>query len=401
MTNELTSELNGELASELTSELNGELTKIFLIRHAEAEGNLYRRAHGQMEGLVTARGYRQIGLLRERFKDEKIDAVYSSDLIRARETAKAVSEPRGLNIQTTERLREVNMGVWEDQPWGELEYLEPRNHANFSSDPAGWIVSGAETFEEVIARLTDCIYDIARRHGGETVAIVTHGFAIRAFFCGLMGFPSHEAGKVLYCDNTAVALLDYEDGSMTIRYQSDNSHLNDENSTFAHQNWWRVEKVWRSENLRYLPLEEKRDSGMIRLFDREFGTRPASETEYAAFLANKAAGMVGISANAATQKGESAAGGETHCAAAQATEECEDDAGRIDFLYIKPEYRSMNLGVQLIGLAVSEFRRLGKEFLLVDAPPGNPAVKLCLKDGFEILEETDTLSRMRKRIRLK
>jgi len=379
-TGEVTSEVTGEVTGEVTREVTSEATRIFLIRHAEAEGNLYRRAHGQMEGLVTTRGYRQIGLLRERLKDEQIDAVYSSDLIRARETAKAVSGPRGLDIHTTERLREVNMGAWEDRPWGELEYLEPRNHAKFSSDPAGWIVSGAEKFEEVMARLTDCVYDIARRHGGETVAIVTHGFAIRALMCGLMGFPSHDAVKVRYCDNTAVALLEYEDGNMTIRYQSDNSHLSSENSTFAHQHWWRSEKEWRSENLRYLPLDEERDSGMIGLFVREFGARPAAETEYAAFLVDEAAGIVGISANAV---GFSGAG-----------------AGRIDYLYIKPEYRSMNLGVQLIGLAVSEFRKLGKEFLLVDAPPGNPAVKLCLKDGFEILEETDKLCRMRKRIKV-
>ena len=372
-----------------------------MVRHAEAEGNLYRRAHGQMEGLVTARGYRQIGLLRERFKGEKIDAVYASDLIRARETAKAISEPHGLSIHTTERLREVNMGAWEDRPWGELEHLEPRNHANFSSDPAGWIVSGAETFDEVMARLTDCIFSIARRHCGETVAIVTHGFAIRAFICGLMGVASHDAGKVLYCDNTAVALLEYEGGNMAIRYQSDNSHLSSENSTFAHQNWWRAEKEWRSENLRYLPLDEKRDSVMLGLFEREFGARPAAETEYAALLADEATGIVGISADPAAQKGVSAARGETHNAAAQKTEEFGAGAARINYLYIKPEYRSMNLGVQLIGLAVSEFRRLGKEFLLVDAPPGNPAVKLCLKDGFEILEETDKLCRMRKRIKIR
>ena len=63
------------------------MTKLYLIRHAEAEGNLFRRAQGHWNGKITARGKKQIDALAERFKDVKIDAVYSSDLDRAVETA--------------------------------------------------------------------------------------------------------------------------------------------------------------------------------------------------------------------------------------------------------------------------------------------------------------------------
>ena len=90
------------------------MTRIFLIRHAEAEGNLYRRAHGHFNGMVTVRGNKQIELLKKRFDGEKVDAVYSSDLDRATKTATAISEPRELQIITSEMLREVKMGVWED-----------------------------------------------------------------------------------------------------------------------------------------------------------------------------------------------------------------------------------------------------------------------------------------------
>ena len=61
------------------------MTKIYLIRHAEAEGNLYRIAHGWHNGLITNyRGYQQIDALRQRFQDVDIDAVYASDLYRTR-----------------------------------------------------------------------------------------------------------------------------------------------------------------------------------------------------------------------------------------------------------------------------------------------------------------------------
>ena len=72
------------------------MTKIYLVRHAEAEGNLYRLVQGHFDGLVTKLGYDQIRALRRRFENIPIDAVYSSDLFRARTTARAVSEPRNL-----------------------------------------------------------------------------------------------------------------------------------------------------------------------------------------------------------------------------------------------------------------------------------------------------------------
>lgn len=72
------------------------MTTVYLIRHAEAEGNLYRIAHGQYDGLITDRGYQQLRVLKKRFDGVPIDAVYSSDLFRARTTARAIYEPKGL-----------------------------------------------------------------------------------------------------------------------------------------------------------------------------------------------------------------------------------------------------------------------------------------------------------------
>ena len=65
-------------------------TKLYLIRHAEAEGNLFRVAHGQYDSNITPRGYRQLAYLRRRFQDIRLDAVYGSDLTRAHTTASAL-----------------------------------------------------------------------------------------------------------------------------------------------------------------------------------------------------------------------------------------------------------------------------------------------------------------------
>jgi probable phosphoglycerate mutase len=97
------------------------LTTIYLIRHAEAEGNLYRRIHGQYDSRVTQREESRLPRLENRFKDLTIDAVYASDLLRAQETAGAIYKRHGLMLSLAPNLREVNIGVWEDRTWGEVE----------------------------------------------------------------------------------------------------------------------------------------------------------------------------------------------------------------------------------------------------------------------------------------
>ena len=82
------------------------MTTIYLIRHAEAEGNLYRRAHGWYNSTITDRGYRQIAALAKRFADTKFDAVYSSDRFRTMITALSIYKTHGLPLRIVRALRE-------------------------------------------------------------------------------------------------------------------------------------------------------------------------------------------------------------------------------------------------------------------------------------------------------
>lgn len=87
------------------------MTTIYLVRHAEAEGNLYRIAHGHYNSCITDdRGCRQIRALAERFRDVPVDAVYASDLIRTRTTAQSIYLPKGLELHPDPAFREICMG---------------------------------------------------------------------------------------------------------------------------------------------------------------------------------------------------------------------------------------------------------------------------------------------------
>ena len=230
------------------------MTRIYLIRHAEAEGNLYRRIHGQYDSKITCGGRRQIQALARRFAGERIDACYSSDLIRTRVTAQAIWMPKGLPLRCDPRFREVRLGVWEDIPFGQLEQEETEALRQFVTDPRSWHVEGAETFSAYSQRFLDALNEAARRHDGGTIAVVSHGCVIRAVQQRLF-FPSEPMERTGHCDNTGVSLLEYEDGSFRLIYLNDNSHLPPKLSTFARQNWWREDTGKKDHNLWFRPLQ--------------------------------------------------------------------------------------------------------------------------------------------------
>ena len=238
------------------------MTTIYLIRHAEAEGNLYRRIQGHWNGQVTPRGQKQIDALAERFRDVPIDAVWSSDLQRTKDTAGAILKYHDLQLETTPRLREANLGVWEGRPWGDVEYESPEQMYYFNHDPAKWSIPQCERFPEVQARMRSVLAEIAARYDGQTVAVVSHGVAIRSFLASALGIPSEKIDTLPHGDNTAVACLRYDGGALTVEYYNDASHLPEELSTFGRQTWWK-NKGADAGNLRFEPLQFPRDSAFF------------------------------------------------------------------------------------------------------------------------------------------
>ena len=204
------------------------MTTIYLIRHAEAEGNLYRRAHGWYNSTITDRGYHQIAALAKRFADTKFDAVYSSDRFRTMITALAIYKTHGLPLRTVRALREIDVGYWEDTPWAELERIDPEQLANFSNDSQNWHVDGCESFAEVRERMRKALTEIAEAHPNGTVAVFSHGMAMRIIVGTLQGMTLHEIDRTSHAENTAVAKLEYKNGSFNVVFRDDASHLGDD-----------------------------------------------------------------------------------------------------------------------------------------------------------------------------
>ncbi|MCD7769927.1 MAG: bifunctional histidine phosphatase family protein/GNAT family N-acetyltransferase [Oscillospiraceae bacterium] len=366
------------------------MTSIYLIRHAEAEGNLYRRAQGQYDANVTQMGRKQIAALAERFRDVPVDELWSSDLNRAVSTASAITKyhPQ-LRLHTSPALRELCMGVWEDVPWGVLERDWPEQMTLFATDTARWSVPGGEDFSQVPVRLERSLLGLAATHPGRTIAVVSHGLAMRALFCRILGIPSEKIASMPYGDNTAVSLLTADEGKLSLEFYNDASHLPEELSTFAHQSWWRAKGVGKEDTI-LAPMDPRKEGDEYsRCYAQTWRASHGNLNGYAPSLYLHLA-IQHVKTDPACLTRLTVKGKPAGLIELDPLRGVEEEAGWISLLYVEPEYRGMRLGAQLIGHAVSHFRRQGRKRLRLHVSQTNTAaIGFYDAIGFQQIGVTD------------
>ncbi|HIT35013.1 MAG TPA: histidine phosphatase family protein [Candidatus Faecousia intestinigallinarum] len=303
------------------------MTEIYLIRHAEAEGNIFRRLHGQYNSLLTPRGHQQVKCLEGRFENVRIDGCFASDLTRASLTARAIYVPKGLRLHRDKRFREVHVGAWEDLPYGYLDNFEEAGMWAFNHDPLHWGCDGSEPFDVYTQRFLEGMAAAAQEFDGGTVAIFGHGAVIRGTLMRL--FFMNDLEKLPYSDNTGVSRLFYHNGRFTYDYLNDNSHIPEALSTFYIQKWWREKELRKESGLYFLPLESC-------CLPKEL-PRPESDSRgqiQAAMLCGRPVGVVSLGRP-------------------------EGDTGVILGMSLLPELEGRYYGDQLLGCAFSFFRKQG------------------------------------------
>ncbi len=361
------------------------MTTIYLIRHAQADGNLYRRCQGWYNGLITPKGYLQIQALSRRFQDIEIHAVYSSDLFRTMTTARAILHSRALSLRVDPELREIGGGCWEDHAWGELIHQDPAGMAAFLNCDPGWHVTGSETYPHVRARMQAAVERIAAAHPGQTVAVFSHGSAIRAGLSAWLNTPVEHMGELPLGDNTSVAKLEYDGGQMRVCYYHDASHLGDLAGAVLHASSSGAEKVaaMARTSLYFVPLRLPDQKELYLAARREgwmasHGTMDCFDGD--AFLSAAQRSYDFDPESVLIAMCQDRPVGMLHLDFQQ---QAQQRVGRVPFFYMMPEYRSKGLGVQLLGQAVSAFRARGRQYLrLRCAPENDRAKKFYQRHGF-------------------
>lgn len=151
------------------------VTRIVAIRHGETAWNVDSRLQGHLDIPLNATGRWQAQRTAGALIEEGISAVYSSDLLRALQTAEALGNALSLPVVTDTRLRERAFGVFEAHTFAEIEARWPAEARRWTQREPDFTPEGGESLREVCARCIDAVQTLAEAHAGQTIALVAHG----------------------------------------------------------------------------------------------------------------------------------------------------------------------------------------------------------------------------------
>ncbi len=191
---------------------------LLLIRHGETSWNLEQRYQGQQDSPLSNSGLMQAEKTAVFLSRFKIDAVYTSDLLRAKRTAEVIARPHGLTPIPDPRLREVAFGEWEGLTRAEVQARYPDVYTARFKDALNVRVPGGELPSEVLDRLMDFVSELIARHQNERVACVSHGGALRLLIAELLGLPMEKA-YCLHMENAGISMLRFGSGRGSCTWQ--------------------------------------------------------------------------------------------------------------------------------------------------------------------------------------
>ena len=169
-------------------------TEFYIVRHGESLGNAMKTYVGHTNVDLSEHGYAQAKMTAEHLRAVAFDAIYSSDLLRAHNTAVPHAEIHGLSIVDSVDLREVFLGDWEGYTIERLisEYQEEFT-VKWKGEFGSYTLPGGESVYHAACRFYNKLVEIARDNEGKTVLITAHAAVIRAFWCKVNGVTPLEA----------------------------------------------------------------------------------------------------------------------------------------------------------------------------------------------------------------
>lgn len=199
------------------------MVRLLLCRHGQTEWNVAHRFQGQSNSDLTPLGKRQAVRLGERLDGINIDAVYSSSLPRALDTARLVVGNRGFDIIPVDELKEIYLGKLEGLSFEEGERLYPDAMAHF------WDLTSntdeRESVGDVMRRASRAIEEIAGKHPNQTVLIVTHGVVLRSLYIYFKRWDMKDASNQPKPQSTCLCDIRKEAGIWNIEMWNDTEHL--------------------------------------------------------------------------------------------------------------------------------------------------------------------------------
>jgi len=184
------------------------MTTILLIRHGETAGNREGLFRGHKDFPLNENGIRQAKALAQELACRQIDAIYSSPLSRAMETARPLAEPRGLPVMEEPGFLDLHFGDWEGRSKEEVAQEQPELWKIWMSQPERLRREGAETLAEMQERSYGALQRLVGEQRGKTIAVVSHRAVLKALIARCLDIREPYFWKI-HLDTASYSLLEH------------------------------------------------------------------------------------------------------------------------------------------------------------------------------------------------
>ena len=202
-------------------------TKIYLVRHTQTVGNIEKRLSGRTDFELTLDGKKYVEKLTNRLKNIKFDKAYSSISGRAIKTIEPICKLQGLEIEKTDKLCEMDFGIYDGLKWEEVNKINPKikQTQDEINEIAG--IPDQESTEEVANRMFSFIRTVSIQNAGKVILMSSHGVAIEAFIRKVNHEKFSENKEANSQKNTAINIIEYdiEKDNFEVILLNDFSHL--------------------------------------------------------------------------------------------------------------------------------------------------------------------------------
>lgn len=199
------------------------MTKLYITRHGETEWNLNNKMQGWKESKLTAKGKKQAEWLGDRLEDIDFEAIYSSPLGRALNTAEIITDNRETEIIIDQNLKEMNFGDWEGKTSSEIKSKDFDQYKKFWEKPHLFNGETGEKFDDVRNRVIPVIDKIISNHTNN-ILIVTHTVIIKTIMAYFEQRAPSELWDPPFIHQTCLNVIEVTDDQIDIILHGDTSH---------------------------------------------------------------------------------------------------------------------------------------------------------------------------------
>jgi broad specificity phosphatase PhoE len=198
--------------------------QVILVRHGQTDWNREGIFRGRIDVKLNAAGLKEAAVIGEKLRGTDPDAVCSSPLSRAMDTALRIASYRGKQVREIAEFVDIDFGVWEGLSRGKAKARYPKIFKKWEQSPERVKIPGAETLGEVRGRVLKGLDLVLAEHPEGVVVIVSHGLINKVLLCAVLGLPNSHFWKIKQ-DNGAINIFTYSARGTKLVLLNDTSHI--------------------------------------------------------------------------------------------------------------------------------------------------------------------------------